>query len=56
MKIKCFSLVLSFVRQMMNLKDDVYSFGFVLLEALVAPSVSARKGPSILKEMVGQSF
>ena len=40
----------------MNLKDDVYSFGFILLEALVAPSVSARKGPSILKEMVGQSF
>ncbi|KAL4012391.1 hypothetical protein IC575_029493 [Cucumis melo] len=38
--------------QMMNLKDDVYSFGFVLLEALVAPSVSARKGPSILKEMM----
>lgn len=53
MKIKCFSLGLSFRRQMMNLKDDVYSFGFILLEALVAPSVSTRKGPSILKEMVG---
>lgn len=40
----------------MNLKDDVYSFGFILLEALVAPSVSARKDPSILKEMVGHEF
>ncbi|XP_023519776.1 probable inactive leucine-rich repeat receptor-like protein kinase At3g03770 [Cucurbita pepo subsp. pepo] len=38
--------------QMMNLKDDVYSFGFILLEALVAPSVSTRKGPYILKEMM----
>ena len=37
----------------MSLKDDVYSFGFILLEALIAPSVSARKDPSILKEMVG---
>ncbi|KGN64398.1 probable inactive leucine-rich repeat receptor-like protein kinase At3g03770 [Cucumis sativus] len=41
--------------QLMNLKDDVYSFGFILLEALVAPSVSARKGPSILKEMMSLS-
>ena len=40
----------------MNLKDDVYSFGFILLEALVAPSVSTRKGPYILKEMVGQKL
>ncbi|XP_022954887.1 probable inactive leucine-rich repeat receptor-like protein kinase At3g03770 [Cucurbita moschata] len=38
--------------QMMSLKDDVYSFGFILLEALIAPSVSARKDPSILKEMM----
>ncbi|XP_022923622.1 probable inactive leucine-rich repeat receptor-like protein kinase At3g03770 [Cucurbita moschata] len=38
--------------QMMNLKDDVYSFGFILLEALVAPSVSTRKGPYILKDMM----
>lgn len=36
--------------QMTNLEDDVYSFGFILLEALVGPSVAARREAFLLHE------
>lgn len=39
-------------RQMKNLEDDVCSFGFILLEALVGPSVCARKDALLLNEIV----
>ncbi|KAA8540698.1 hypothetical protein F0562_024383 [Nyssa sinensis] len=38
--------------QMKCLEDDVYSFGFILLESLVGPSVSARRDAFLLNEMV----
>ncbi|KAF8390614.1 hypothetical protein HHK36_025141 [Tetracentron sinense] len=38
--------------QMTKLLDDVYSFGFILLESLVGPSVSARGETFLLNEMV----
>lgn len=41
-----------FFRQMTNLEDDVYSFGFILLEALVGPSVAARREAFLLHEKV----
>lgn len=34
------------------LEDDVYSFGFILLEALVGPSVSAERVTAVLNVMV----
>jgi len=34
------------------LEDDVYSFGFILLEALVGPSVSAKREATMLNVMV----
>ncbi|KAM7475724.1 hypothetical protein LguiB_022967 [Lonicera macranthoides] len=37
--------------QMKTLEDDVYSFGFILLESLVGPSKSARKYAVLLNEM-----
>lgn len=37
--------------QMKNLEDDVCSFGFILLEALVGPSVYARRDVLLLNEM-----
>ncbi|KAG6686268.1 hypothetical protein I3842_11G009200 [Carya illinoinensis] len=37
--------------QMKKLEDDVYSFGFILLEALVGPSVCARREAFLLNEM-----
>lgn len=37
---------------MKSLEDDVYSFGFILLESLVGPSVSVRKDAILLNEMV----
>lgn len=37
--------------QMKNLEDDVYRFGFILLESLVGSSVSARKDTTLLNEM-----
>ncbi|KAF8378119.1 hypothetical protein HHK36_029456 [Tetracentron sinense] len=37
--------------QMTKLEDDVYSFGFILLESLVGPSVSARGETFLLNEM-----
>lgn len=37
---------------MTSLEDDVYSFGFILLEALVGPSVAARKESFLLHEKV----
>ncbi|KAK6920552.1 Leucine-rich repeat [Dillenia turbinata] len=37
--------------QMTNLVDDVYSFGFILLESLVGASTYVRREASLLKEM-----
>lgn len=37
---------------MKRLEDDVYSFGFILLEALVGPSVSAKREAIVLNVMV----
>ncbi|KAL5750736.1 hypothetical protein ACOSP7_025339 [Xanthoceras sorbifolium] len=37
--------------QMTKLEDDVFSFGFMLLEAIVGPSVSARKGAFLRDEL-----
>lgn len=37
---------------MKNLEDDAYSFGFILLEALVGPSVSAKREASVLSATV----
>lgn len=41
-----------FLRQMTSLEDDAYSFGFILLEALVGPSLAASREIFLLKEMV----
>ncbi|GFP87980.1 probable inactive leucine-rich repeat receptor-like protein kinase at3g03770 [Phtheirospermum japonicum] len=41
--------------QMKSLEDDIYSFGFILLESLVGPSVLARKESFLLNEMVSLS-
>uniref|UniRef100_K7KL51 Protein kinase domain-containing protein n=1 Tax=Glycine max TaxID=3847 RepID=K7KL51_SOYBN len=38
--------------QMKMLEDDVYSFGFILLEALVGPSLSAKSEVNVLNVMV----
>ncbi|GMN56786.1 hypothetical protein TIFTF001_033443, partial [Ficus carica] len=37
--------------QMTSLEDDAYSFGFILLEALVGPSLAASREIFLLKEM-----
>jgi hypothetical protein len=37
---------------MKKLEDDIYSFGFILLEALVGPSTSAKKEATVLNAMV----
>jgi len=37
---------------MKMLEDDVYSFGFILLEALVGPSLSAKSEVNVLNVMV----
>lgn len=37
--------------QMKNLEDDVYSFGFILLESLVGPSAESRKDEFLMNEM-----
>ncbi|KAH1126366.1 hypothetical protein AAZX31_06G163800 [Glycine max] len=37
--------------QMKMLEDDVYSFGFILLEALVGPSLSAKREANVLNVM-----
>ncbi|KAK6924706.1 LOW QUALITY PROTEIN: Serine-threonine/tyrosine-protein kinase, catalytic domain, partial [Dillenia turbinata] len=39
--------------QMINVVDDIYSFGFILLESLVGASAFARREASLLKEMPG---
>ncbi|KAJ6748435.1 LEUCINE-RICH REPEAT PROTEIN KINASE FAMILY PROTEIN [Salix purpurea] len=38
-------------RQMERLEDDVSSFGFILLESLVGPSVSARRDKLVPDEL-----
>lgn len=40
---------------MIKLEDDVFSFGFMILESLVGPSVSARKGAFLTDELVWNS-
>lgn len=37
---------------MKNLDDDVYSFGYIILESIVGPSVSAKKESFMLNDMV----
>ncbi|XP_071731747.1 probable inactive leucine-rich repeat receptor-like protein kinase At3g03770 [Rutidosis leptorrhynchoides] len=37
--------------KMKNLEDDVYSFGFILLESLVGPSAASRKDEFLMNEM-----
>ncbi|XP_017215352.1 probable inactive leucine-rich repeat receptor-like protein kinase At3g03770 isoform X2 [Daucus carota subsp. sativus] len=39
-------------RKMKNLDDDVYSFGYIILESIVGPSVSAKKESFMLNDMV----
>lgn len=39
-------------RQTKSLEDDIYSFGIILMESLVGPSVRARKESFLLNEMV----
>ena len=39
-------------RKMASIEDDAYSFGFILLEALVGPSLAATREIFLLKEMV----
>lgn len=38
--------------QTKNLEDDIYSFGFILLESLIGPSVRDREESFLLNEMV----
>ncbi|KAK9066417.1 hypothetical protein SSX86_013739 [Deinandra increscens subsp. villosa] len=40
-----------FCRQMKNLEDDVYNFGFILLESLVGASAASRKDEFLMNEM-----
>ncbi|KAK9278531.1 hypothetical protein L1049_028099 [Liquidambar formosana] len=37
--------------QMTSLEDDIYSFGFIILESLVGPSVAARREQFLLNEL-----
>ncbi|KAL8118466.1 hypothetical protein AgCh_016115 [Apium graveolens] len=39
-------------RKMKNLDDDVYSFGYIILESIVGASVSAKKESFMLNDMV----
>jgi hypothetical protein len=39
-------------RQMKKLEDDIYSFGFIILEALVGPSMFAKREAAVLNAMV----
>lgn len=39
-----------------NLDDDVYSFGFILLESLIGPIVSGKGESFLLNEMVCYIF
>ncbi|THF97517.1 probable inactive leucine-rich repeat receptor-like protein kinase At3g03770 [Camellia sinensis] len=41
--------------QMKSLEDDVYSFGFILLESIIGPTISARREAFLLNEMVSFS-
>lgn len=43
-------------RQMKSLDDDICSFGFILLESLIGPSVLARKESFLLNEMVSELY
>ncbi|KAJ8768146.1 hypothetical protein K2173_021086 [Erythroxylum novogranatense] len=38
-----------------NLEDDIYNFGFILLESLVGPIVTGKREAFLLNEMVSQS-
>ena len=37
---------------MKSLEDDIYSFGFILLESLIGPMVSSRREAFLQNEMV----
>lgn len=39
-------------RHMTKKEDDVYNFGFILLESLVGPTVSGKGEAFLLNEMV----
>lgn len=41
---------------MLNMDDDVYSFGLILLEALVGPALSEKGVAYFLKELVCLTF
>lgn len=41
---------------MTRLEDDVYKFGFILLESLVGPIVSGKGEAFLLNEMVCLSY
>lgn len=41
-------------RQMTSLEDDAYSFGYILLEALVGPSKSDRREAFMQNDMVSK--
>lgn len=41
---------------MTKLEDDVYSFGFILLEALVGATISEREEAILLNEMVSSNL
>lgn len=50
--IKIETVFLHICRQTKSLEDDIYSFGIILLESLIGPSVHARKESFLLNEMV----
>ena len=37
---------------MTRLEDDVYSFGLILLESMVGPSIASKKEATLLDELV----
>lgn len=43
-------------RQMKSLEDDAYSFGYILLEAVVGASISARREAFLLQDMVVEAI
>ena len=49
-------LIICVCRKMKNLDDDVYSFGYIILESIVGPSVSAKKESFMLNDMVSTSL
>lgn len=50
------SIIFHRCRQMKSLEDDVYSFGFILLESIVGPTVSTRREAFLQNEMVSTEY